>query len=300
MYKNIMVPLDGSLFAEAALPLALRLSRRAGVGLHLVTVVDPLVPIGAPDPGVATDAGRSYLGDVAERIFREAGGPTTTGVPEGPVVEALQAETVAHGADAVVMATHGRGGLSRTWLGSVAMGFLHETDRPLILVRPQAGGDPVSMVHWGFAKLLIPLDGSELAERALSHATEFGELFAASYHLTRILSHPPLWGSSGVADPDETREELLEPAKGSAVEYLESHAESMRERGLSATISVGVDAQPGRGILAVVEKEGCDSIAMATHGRSGLGRALLGSAADKVVRGTRVPILLYRHGPDRD
>jgi nucleotide-binding universal stress UspA family protein len=88
--------------------------------------------------------------------------------------------------------------------------------------------------------------------------------------------------------------ELLEAAVATAEAYLASEAEMLRSHGLEVTTAVRVGGQAGRGILEEVEEAGCDSIAMATHGRVGISRAVLGSAADKVLRGARVPVLLYR------
>jgi nucleotide-binding universal stress UspA family protein len=86
----------------------------------------------------------------------------------------------------------------------------------------------------------------------------------------------------------------MEDAKKGAAEYLEAHAENMRRRGLRVTTSVAVDAQAGHGILSEAEAVGADMVAMATHGRKGLSRAILGSAADKVLRGIHRPLLLHR------
>jgi nucleotide-binding universal stress UspA family protein len=288
MYQKIMVPLDGSRFAESALPLAVRLAQRSGAELHLVMIAEPSGP-------TAVDC-EKYLDKVADRLAEDHDRTASKSVRAGNIVEMLLAEGDDSGADVTVLATHGRGGLSRAWLGSVATGFLHETDRPLILVRPGAkeASDPV--VHWGFAKLLIPLDGTDLSEQVLAHATNFGELFDAEYHLTRVVIPPVDIGSPYVPPSVDVSAEIVETAKGSARDYLDRCAEPMRSRGLRVTVSVAVHAQAGAGILEVAEAEGCDSIAMATHGRTGLSRAFLGSAADKVLRGTRVPLLLYRPG----
>jgi nucleotide-binding universal stress UspA family protein len=91
--------------------------------------------------------------------------------------------------------------------------------------------------------------------------------------------------------------DILADAKDSAAEYLEEHAEAMRRRGLRVTVSVAVDPQAAHGILAEAEAVGSDLISMATHGRSGVGRMVMGSAADKVLRGTHVPLLLCRPPP---
>ena len=300
MYRQIVVPLDGSTFAEAALPLALALSRRTKATLHLVTVVEPSPAIARAEWESASREWIEYLSGVSERIAGRAGGELTTALRIGHVVETLLAEARVREADVVVMATHGRGVLSRAWLGSVANGFLHQADRPVILVRPEEGEAPPDAPVKGFETLLVPLDGSELSECALAHAIELGELFGSAYHLTRVVSYPleiaPLHLPHTV---HWMSQDVVTDAKADAAEYLEAHAERMRRRGLRVTTSVALDPQPGHGILAEAEAVGCDAITMATHGRTGISRAILGSAADKVLRGTHVPLLLYRPAPSR-
>lgn len=286
MYQSIVVPLDGSRFAETALPLATRLSQRAASKLHLVMIAEPSGP-------TAREC-EEYLGRVAERVGEDYLGEVTTAVRAGNIVEKLVEEVESSGGDATVMATHGRGGLSRMWVGSIATGFLHETHKPLILVRPEPGDGSAPVVHWGFAKLLVPLDGSELSERVLAHATAFGQTFDAAYHLTRIVI-PPVDVATPYTPPGaDVTAALLETTMEAATEYVENRAAPLRESGLTVTTSVRIDTQAGRGILEVAEEQACDSIAMATHGRVGLSRAFLGSAADKVLRGAHVPLLLYR------
>ena len=143
----------------------------------------------------------------------------------------------------------------------------------------------------------MPLDGSELSESALAHATELGELFGSAYHLTRVVAYPLDIASPYLPATVQLNQNILAEAKATAAEYLEGHADRMRRRGLRVTTSVAVDAQAGNGILVEAEAVGCDLIAMATHGRTGVGRLVLGSAADKVLRGTHVPLLLHRPPP---
>jgi len=295
MYKQILVPLDGSAFAEAALPLALEVSRRTGARLHLATVLEPVTSFAYEGwEGAAVEWSHKYLEEVLNRIEGKAGGDVTQSVLSGHTVEMLQGEAETLGADLVVMASHGRGALSRMWLGSVADGFVRQTDLPVILVRPDEGATPASTFDHSFKTLLISLDGSELSEDALTHATEFGELFDSAYHLTRVVSYPVDIASPYLPHTAQLNQNVLDDAKKGAADYLEAHAENMRRRGLRVTTSVAVDAQAGHGILAEAEAVGADMVGMATHGRKGLSRAVLGSAADKVLRGLHTPLLLHR------
>lgn len=295
MYRQILVPLDGSAFAEASLPLALEISRRTGADLHLATVLEPVTSFAYEGwEGAAVEWSQQYLDDVLDRIEGQGGGKIDHTVLNGHTVEMLQKEAELHEADLVVMASHGRGALSRLWLGSVADGFVRQTHLPVILVRPEEGAEPVEDFTHSFQTLLIPLDGSELSESALAHAREFGELFDSAYHLTRIVSYPIDIASPYLPHTAQLNQQVLEDAKKGAADYLETHAEQLRRRGLRVTTSVVVDAQAGQGIIAETEAVGADMVAMATHGRKGLSRVMLGSAADKVLRGIHTPLLLHR------
>lgn len=301
MYRQILVPLDGSAFAEAALPLALEISRRTGAGVHLATVLEPVTSFAYEGwEGAAVEWSEQYLEDVLGRLEGQAGGELTHAVLNGHTVEMLQSEAEARSADVVVMASHGRGALSRMWLGSVADGFVRHTHLPVIVVRPEEGAEPVSSFAHSFETLMIPLDGSELSERALEHATEFGELFDSAYHLTRIVSYPVDIASPYLPHTAQVNQQVMEDAKQGAAEYLERHAEEMRRRGLRVTTSVAVDAQAGNGILAEAEAVGAEMVAMSTHGRTGFSRAILGSAADKVLRAVHTPLLLFRPTDTKD
>lgn len=295
MYRQILIPLDGSAFAETALPLALEISRRTGAKVHVATVLEPVTSFAYEGwEGAAVEWSNQYLEDVLERIKGQAGGKVTHAVLSGHTIDMLQGECEAHGVDVVVMASHGRGTMSRLWLGSVADGFVRQAGVPVVVVRPEESAEAMSTFEHTFETLFIPLDGSELSEQALGHATEFGELFDSAYHLTRIVSYPVDIASPYLPHTAQLNQQTLDDAKKGAADYLEAHAENMRRRGLRVTTSVAVDAQAGHGILSESEAVGADMVAMATHGRKGLSRAILGSAADKVLRGLHLPLLLYR------
>ena len=164
---------------------------------------------------------------------------------------------------------------------------------PLILVRPDEEWDRGPDLAANLRTILIPLDGSELSECAVEHAIELGQLFGSAYHLTRIV---PILGdihSPYVPYTVQLNHALVKDAMIAAAGYLEGQAGRMRWRGLKVTTSVAL-GQPGHGILSEADAVGCDLIVMATHGREGVGRVVLGSAADKVLRGTHLPLMLYK------
>jgi nucleotide-binding universal stress UspA family protein len=214
----------------------------------------------------------------------------------GAVADALvdYADDIA--ADLVVMTTHGRGGLSRLWLGSVAEDVIREVTKPVLLVRPgesPAGSTAGPVAPRDLRRVLIALDGSSLAETVLEPALDVaGE--NAECVLVRVvepitaISLASLGGVAAAA-PDRWDRQV-----GDVGDYLESVAASLRARGLSTRTHVTVHTQAARAILEYAREIEADIVAMATHGRSGLRRLVMGSVADKVLRGAETAVLLYR------
>jgi nucleotide-binding universal stress UspA family protein len=294
MFTKILIPLDGSTFAGAALPLGLALSCRTKAALHLVTVVEP-IPMFAYDQWEVSlrEGAEGYLASTAERVRALAGAEVTTALRSGHVVETLLTEAGACEADLIVMATHGRGALSRAWLGSVADGVTRHAAIPVMLVRPTEDAAETDEPTRRIGTILVPLDGTKLSEQALEHAVELGELFGSGYHLTRVVPFP-LDVSMSYMPMIEMYQTTLAEAKAAAAEYVEAQAQRMRRHGARVTTSVVTDAQAGHGILSEADAVGSDLIVMATHSRTGFGRFVLGSTADKVLRGAQVPLLLHR------
>lgn len=297
MYEKIMVPLDGSRFAEAALPPAVSLARQTGAEVRLVTVQEPI-------PGFAYEGwepaarehGERYLEEIRERISHQMIEKVTASFLKGHITEVLEKQAEADDVDLVVMASHGRGMMSRLWLGSVADSFVRHTDRPVLVIRPEPEppDEPGAETETAFRKILIPLDGTELSEDALEHAVELGALYGASYSLLRVVPYPMELTSPYLPHTIQMNRSLVDDAKAAAEQYLEGRAGELRKRGYEVETTVAVAAQPARAILDEAEDGGCDLIAMSTHGRGELGRLILGSTADKVLRGTHVPVLLHR------
>jgi nucleotide-binding universal stress UspA family protein len=302
VYRSLLVPLDGSEFAEHALPLAASVARRAGAGLRLVRVH---VSLASPYSGselaadVTLDATireneSAYLEGVVNRLTASVPVHVSGTLADGPVADALHehAQTVA--ADLVVMATHGRGGLSRFWLGSVADALVRRLPMPVLLVRPQDGAADLTRDHV-LHHILVPLDGSELAEQALGPAVVLGNLMQADYLLVRVVDPLQAAGLDTAGHPisglvAEGRKRLLEHATA----YLDGLAEQLREQAVQVHTRAIVSFQTAEAILGQAGTHPTDLITLATHGRGGLTRLLLGSVADKVMRGALTPVLVHR------
>ncbi len=301
MYTSIVVPLDGSEFGKRAVPVALALARRSHAAVHLVHVHEPMVSAsGGPrhDTRLHNELRqemRRELTAAAAQLARETSLPIDAVFLDGPVVPMLQGYLADRDHDLVVMMTHGRGGLSRAWLGSVADGLVRHAPVPLLLVRPGAEW-PGDLVEPLFCRILVPLDGSAMADEVLDHAISLSTPDATVYTLLTVVVPLPMLGgmypTSGFADRSD-----LEQRHEVAQSHLTVMAKELRESGALVETRVVTHQQPAQGILDAAEEQHVDSIAMSTHGRGAASRLLLGSVADKVVRGATVPVLVYRPEP---
>lgn len=310
MYRSILVPLDGTHFAEHALPAALALARRGGARLLLVSISTPLTEAYVEglyfstlemEKEVATRH-QTYLEALAARI-RGLGNVTVDVLVKHGEVAATLCDLVAQGeADLVVMATHGRSALGRFWLGSVTDEMIRHASCPLLLIRPE--DEEVDLQNEPrLSPILLPLDGTELAEQILPWAVSLAEhLPDARITLMRgIQSVVPVSSAPDLPEAEKAArallrqvQELQERLRQDAEQYLEKVAAGLRARGLQVQTQVVVEDQPALAILHEAEQERAALIALETHGRRGLSRLILGSVADKVVRGSHVPVLVHR------
>jgi nucleotide-binding universal stress UspA family protein len=308
--RSILVPLDGSPFSEHALPAAVGVARRTGATLELVRVHEPLVPVvpgqlaavpitpvasaSAFDPRLEENhrrADESYLQSTAARVTAESGLNARIKLLDGLPGEALAARVTERGADLIVMTTHGRSGLNRLWLGSVAEGLVRHVTVPVLLVKPGERKPDASARP--FRRVLIPLDGSPLSESVMEPAIEVAGADEVKYTIVRVsepVASPSVAGFGVAAVAREEAEQMEHQINA----YLDSVAERLRARGLDVERRPLLHVHAASAILHAAAEIGADLIAMATHGRGGLRRLLLGSVADKVLRGADTTVLLYR------
>jgi nucleotide-binding universal stress UspA family protein len=303
MYRSLMVPLDGESFGEYALPLALGIARRGGGSVQLVhvcaspapTAVTAAAPIGdeaqhAPD----RERAAAYLRALASCLSERWDVPITTALLDGSVVDTLYAHALASRADLVVMTTHSHGPLPRIHLGSVADALVRRLPVPTLLARPHDEVlDLLEAVHEHvFQHVLIPLDGSTLAEAIVERAVALGTPMDAEYAFLQVLDLPTI-GYAPALHATGTDTQILEQWRGEAQHYLDRVAEPLGARGLRVRAHT-IIGSPASAILEYSREHAVDLIAIATHGRGGLARVLLGSVADAVLHGAGVPVLLFR------
>ena len=309
--SHILVPLDGSPLGQEALPLALALGRRHGWAVELVHVhVPPPMPAGAPhvDPRFDREQRgemQRWLTALAEAAGRQHGQPVTATFLDGPVGKTLETYVVRRAPGLLVMATHGRGGLNRAWLGSIADRLVRHVQVPVLLVR-SAPGHAAKGEEAAFRRVLVPLDGSKLAEQAIAPALALGGPSEVEYTILTVieppeLSTPSVMMAAAASETASTPEALAEIAairQTVAEQYLQLTGNQLRRQGVVVRTHVAVHPRPAQGILEYAATSGADLIAVATHGLGGVARFLVGSVADKVIRGASAPVLVV-HPTDR-
>ena len=301
MYRTLMVPLDGSVFGEHAIAYAISIAKRANAVIQLAHVYHPIMLHGADvDSGLslgeadatARKRAQQYLVDTAERIKAVAPLDVEPVLLDGRTGSVLVDHAVKAGVDLIVMTTHGRGPLSQFWLGSVADELARTTPMPVILIRPVDEQAPAFAIDPPLRRILAPLDGSPLAEQVLEPLLRLGTLVDAEYRLVRVVE--PVYSPNADTWFTPPRPEVDYLAERRAREYLDQVRQRLQYQATRVDTYIDTHSQPAEVILEEARRYQPDLIALATHGRSGLVRQVLGSVADKVLRGGTVPVFVHR------
>jgi nucleotide-binding universal stress UspA family protein len=300
MIRRILVPLDGSELAEAALPAAAAMAERLGAVVGLVHVLEKRAPrtvhghphLTAPEPA------EGYLARVAASRF-PAGVRVEIHVHPEEVADV--ARSIAEhaerkeepGGDLIVMCTHGRGDLRKALLGSLPQQVTALGSTPVLLLQAD-----VAAAEFRCRSLLVPLDRREGHSAALDIGVELAAAYKAAMHLLLIV--PTLGTLSGrwVATSrflPGTTSRMLDLSAAEEQGFLQEQTEALQGRGLAATGEVR-RGDPARSICHVAGKLQMDLIVLSTHGRIGLGAVWEGSVANKVCRSCAVPVLLVPAG----
>ncbi len=295
MYRRVLVPLDGSTFSEHALAWARPIARLAGADLTLTLVHAATYRYAVEMAVMALDEWQTalherevdYLNERARRL-RDDGIATRAALMEGEVAASI-VDLSGRESDLVVMATHGRGGVERAWLGSVADNVVRHASVPVLLVRPENGeGVPPDAAP---RHVLAATDGTEAAEAAVDHAVALTRLFDARLTVLRVVSVPGGLASPYIPHAAEMDRDLSAAREREAEEGLAA-TQARLPADLNSRAHLVRAYHPARGILTAIDDLGCDLVAVGTHRRSTVARAVLGSVADKVVRASPVPVLV--------
>ena len=289
MYSKILVPLDGSKFAEAILPYARLLAQHLAIPIDLLCVNDPRETMTCA-PYMANE----YLATIGASFRPTAGVIVESGHTAETIVDlaAAQPEML------IAMATHGYSGTKRFLLGSVAEKVLRGAANHVLLVHPE-NGHPHTQAK--LTSLLVPLDGSQLAEIVLPTVRELALRLSLHVELVRvtrrIFSAPPeafvpVFG----ANPPNLNK-LREEARDEANQYLIDKADQLRSQGVARVDSLVLEGGPDSAAAALVDmvaKSPDSLVVMCAFGESGIGHWPVGSVTERVVRHTAAPVLVIR------
>jgi nucleotide-binding universal stress UspA family protein len=288
-FRKILCPIDFSAGSQRAMQAAVRLTEEAGaelVLLHAWHVSASVFPAEYPLPPpilqhMSDDARKGLDGAVRDATALGAKRVTSTllrGVPWVAITETLEDP----GFDLVVIGTHGRTGLSRILLGSVAEKVIRHAPCSVLVVRPDGEVKP-------FTHALVPVDFSDSARHAVDLAAELVRPGGAGITLLHVVEAPVSY-SGELPDP-----EFLQALDRHSAEHLDQWAAQLRGR---VSVPVAIRSRvgwAGAEILAALDRDPyVDLVVMGSHGRTGLARVLLGSVAEKIVRHARCPVLVAR------
>jgi nucleotide-binding universal stress UspA family protein len=299
MYSKILVPLDGSTTAEKVLPYARYLAGKFKIPVELLEVID----IGEMAAHMSAEKARfldtmieegvrhstSYLRGVAT-TFR--GADVKCSVEKGRAGEVIIEKGDANAGILIAMATHGRSGLNRFLLGSVAEKVLRGSANPLLLVR--ATEDAPGEGEAALKSVIVPLDGSELAESILPMVAGVAKNLGLEVSLFRTYHIPYNLYAADDSSYTLNYDELIAGVRDEAKEYLDKKAAEIKKLGIVNVSTLTSEGFPGDEIITAGKKTPETLIAMCSHGRSGVNRWVLGSVTETVVRHAAGPVLVAR------
>jgi nucleotide-binding universal stress UspA family protein len=300
MYKVIMVPTDGSGFDREAIRVALRIAERTDAKVQLVRVLANGTFFGkaAADDGTSVsvelirserDTALSELYALAAECRAISKADITVDLHAGPIADVLEGYARRHDVDLIVISTHGRSGISRLSLGSVTDSLIRHTTIPVLVVKP-----PTSylnpQVSEPFKRIVVPLDGSTLAEQILPRVLTLAKLEDAEITLLNVLV-PQSYSQKEIVDTDLP---WWDKDVSVAESYLFRIAGRLRRNGVAVTTDIVIGENVASAIGDFASREKADLIAIATHGRGGLARMLRGSVADAIMHSARMSMLVFK------
>jgi nucleotide-binding universal stress UspA family protein len=288
MFFQIVVPLDGSREANIAVPHAHLMARASDATVTLLRVVSH---------GRDVADGQAFLEGVA-REYTAAGVKTNLAVREGDAANAILDEVQQRGADLVVMRTHGRSGLTRAVLGSVAEKIVKQSTTPVLLLPPGSRTEPRGSID----SILVPVDGTPGGALALGMASNLARERSASLQLLQVVQPLPAYQSSALlmdapmaVDPSWDAD-----AETGAQAHVDALASRLTVRGVVAQGEALIANSVSEAIVTNAAEHACDLIVMSSHAHTGPARAFLGSVTDAVVRAAKCPVLVIRREAEAD
>jgi nucleotide-binding universal stress UspA family protein len=302
MYRTIMVPTDGSGFDREAILVALRVAERCEAKVRLVRVLTHGAYFGATSPEsvmasseairAEQDAALSDLYALAAECRSICDADITVELEQGPISDVLAGYAKRNEVDLIVISSHGRRGIARLSLGSITDSLIRATTIPVLVVKPKASY-LMPEASKEFHHIVVPLDGSTLAEQILARIVPLAKLEDAEITLLYVLTAI----DNAYDDHPDSNLPWWEKRVAGAQAYLSRHAATIRAQGITATIDVVMGDKIAEAVTDYARRESADLIAIATHGRGGLERIIRGSVADAVTKAAMCSTLVFH--PDR-
>jgi nucleotide-binding universal stress UspA family protein len=296
MFQHILVPVDTSTFAERALPHALAMATAMRARLHLV-MVHEMRPLGERIATLGSELVEAqlraleeeYLEALAQRLAGVLGQEPGIKLLNGTAAAALSRFASRNGVDLIVMSTHGRGGFHRAWLGSVADALVRRSRVPILLVKPADEATEHTAVS--IDRVLVAVDGSEGGEVAAAHAATLCAATGAECMVVRVVVPSDRVIASRIPDTAAMVREKLDADTHESERYLTELPGRINLPGSTRT-EVITATDTAAAIIRAAEADRSELVVVGTRGHGSTARLILGSVADKVIRGSHVPVLI--------
>jgi nucleotide-binding universal stress UspA family protein len=315
VYTRVIVPLDGSTTALQVLPYAKVVAKSTGASIvllqalneyprELITRISHEVVPTKPFPP-PTDAWTQLKATALETVqaklelaaadLKAEGFQVTTLTVEEDAADAIVQEAEKDANTLIAISTHGRSGIGRWMMGSVTDKVVRQAANPVLVVRARTGEVTSSAPQ--LKRVVLPLDGSHRSGVAMDHAVEMANALNLGVTLLRSIS-PMAYGDTFADYVPSMYENLADEIETDVQDYLAHEAQQLRAAGIADVAEKAVDGYAASAILDEVGDDGDAIVVMATHGRAGIGRWVLGSVADRVIRHSTGPVLVVRPGAD--
>jgi nucleotide-binding universal stress UspA family protein len=289
MYDQILFPTDGSDGADAVLDHVLDIAAAHDATVHILNVADTtqdsVTQIGGEVVDVLERQGEDIVAEAADRA-KQRRVSTVTEVLQGGVPETIAGYATEFEIDLIAMPTHGRTGLKRMLLGSITERVVRQAPVPVLTLRPDEDR------QYPYDNVLVPTDGSECADAALETGIDVAIGSGATLHVLSVVDVTSL----GIDIRSDTQVDVLEEQAREVVDEATALADSAAVESVVGAVEHGT-AIHGE-IRSYCEDHEIDLIVIGTHGSGGVGKALLGSVTEKLVRTSTVPVLVVPEPAD--
>jgi nucleotide-binding universal stress UspA family protein len=307
MYKKMLVVLDGSELAEVVFPCAKELAGSLGIDIVLLHVYVPARQEFVPMYRSYIDGAAEKIQSMAREMQKKLGQGARPIEVHGELAKGYHADEIlkyaeSNNIDLILMANHGRSGVSRWSMGGVADKVLRASRVPVWLVRAGIDG-AVPYDQWPSRTFLVPLSSSDVSTTALPHVEMLAKGKSVvptnvvlleiceppsvpTYYSPELTGVPLNWGKFA--------EEELTRSKKAAVEHLAKVEEQFKTAGITDVTSTILSGKSADEIINYANKNPFTIVVMATHGRSGLSRLVYGSVAESVLFGITNPLVMVR------